>query len=55
MKFIVQNGSVRIIYSNLENLNEDLAKIFRLLVYFNSYELVMNSTIYRVESSLHTN
>lgn len=49
MKFIVQQGSVRYIYSNFEALGEDIARIFRFLIHYRGLQLERGSTIYSIE------
>lgn len=50
MKFIIENGSVRITYSNLENLEEQDEKIFRLMLHFHAAELQRDRVIYRLQT-----
>lgn len=54
MKFIIENNSVRLIYTSMENLSEQDAKIFRYLLYFRASEFTINSTIYRLDFNKHT-
>lgn len=49
MKYIIQQGSVRYIYSNLEAFGEDVARIFRFLIHFRGAQLERGSTIYSIE------
>lgn len=49
MKYIIQQGSVRYIYSSFEAFGEDVARIFRLLIHFRGCQFERGQTIYRIE------
>jgi hypothetical protein len=49
MRYIVQAGSVRFIYSSWDSLSDELQKIFRFLIHFGSIELVRHGAVYRLE------
>lgn len=50
MKFIIENGSVRITYTNLDNLEEQDEKIFRLMLHFHAAELQRDRVVYRLKT-----
>jgi len=49
MRYIVQAGSVRFIYSSWDSLSDELQKIFSFLIYFSNTELVRHGAVYRLE------
>ena len=48
MKYIVDFGSAKMIYSNLERVPEDVGKIFRFMIYFKAKEMNVGKTAYRL-------
>lgn len=49
MKYIIESGSVRFVYSTLDTMSEELQKIFMFLIFFRDIELTREGYTYRVE------